>query len=134
MLRSMTTMALAAMALMVGLPLGGCTGTAGLTAALPAPKSPQQSVYDLKVALVVAEDGAITYQNTACHGVVPCTAPGASALNQAMLSADTLISAAETAVRSGGNATGAIAQAQAAITTLQTLVTQYAATKGATAS
>jgi hypothetical protein len=104
--------------------LAGCTAVQNLLP--PAPKTTAQSVYEIKGALVSAEDAALAYETTACPVVRPCTAPGAAEINQAIVTADSAVNVAEAAVKSGSTATSAIAIAQAAIQALQALVTQYA--------
>jgi hypothetical protein len=133
MFRTITKMGLAAMALLVGLPLAGCTST-GVSSLPPTPRTSAQTVYELKAGLVAAEIAAQGYENTACANVTPCTAAGAVALNKAIISADALINTAETAVRAGTSSDSAISAAQAALSALQTLVTQYASSSASTAS
>lgn len=121
MFRNLTKGMLAAVALVTGLSLCGCSGLQGTLP--PAPKSSQQTVFELKGALIAAEDGALAIETSLCPATALCINATAVALNKAMLDADTLISLAEIAVRSGSSGESEIAKAQAAVTALQTLVT-----------
>jgi len=105
----------------------------------PAPNSPQQIVFELKAGLISAEDLAVQWANHECTVPASCKDQRVTDLMKAVVSADTLINAAETAVRENATApdvaTKAINDAQAALTALQLLLQQYgvttATTKGA---
>ena len=107
--------------------LGGCATVSNLMP--PSPKTAAQTVYEIKAGLVSGEDAALAYEATVC-GIptpgVPCTKPGAAAINQAVISADAAVNAAEKAVKNGSSAAAPIADALAAVQALQAIVQQYA--------
>ena len=111
------------LAIAVSLCLASCGPLKTLTP--PAPKTPAQTVYDIKASLVAAEDVALGYERSQCGIQVPCTAPGAAQINQAIPAADKAVNAAEAKVKANGSDTSAIAAAQAAVQALQALIAQY---------
>lgn len=121
-------LAMAALILMAPMALAAC---ASITP--PAPATPAQTVYDIKAALVAAEDIALGYEQARCGTASPCTAPGAPQINQAIITADAAVNAAEAAVRANGSDTSAIAVAQSAVQVLQALIAQYTPAPAATA-
>lgn len=115
--------------LLLPIALIGCAST-GLTA----PTTAAQTVYDIKAALVAASDIGLGYERAKCGSVVPCTAPGAAQINQAIIAADKAVNVAEAAVKANSADTSAIGAAQAAVQALQALIAQYAPAQAAPAS
>lgn len=95
----------------------------------PVPKTPVQTVYEIKGALVAAEDAIDIWAASKCASPSSCHDDAVRTVMQAVVSADTIVGAAETAARANAvandNVTEAINDAQAALAALQKLMQQY---------
>ncbi len=100
----------------------------------PAPKTPQQTVYEIKAGLVTAEDAGLAWAAQICPTAGSCQDGRVGVVMRAMVSADSLVAAAERAVRANAATTSATSQAindaTAALTALQAILTQYGVVKG----
>lgn len=107
--------------------LAGCSAVQ--QAMPPAPKTPQQTVYEVKAALVSAEDAGLAFAAQVCPTPILCRDPRVKAVTDAIVSADTVMNAAEAAVRADKPDTpaaqAAAIDAQAALAALQKVLAQY---------
>lgn len=123
------------------LALSACAGvTQTIEQAIPpAPKTPQQTVFEIKAALISAEKLASPWAAQICPVAASCKDARVVDVMNGIVTTDTLVSSAETAVKANAATTDstqkAITDAQAALTALQQLLQQYgistSTTKGA---
>lgn len=110
------------------LSLGACSELE--QAVPPAPKTAQQTVFETKAAFVSAEDAALAWAGQVCPTPSICQDARVKTVMQAIITADTLINAAETSAQANASTTSsatqqAIDDATTALTALQNILAQY---------
>jgi hypothetical protein len=122
------------------LALAACSGvTQTIEQAIPpAPKTPQQTVYEVKAALISTEDAALAWAGQICPTASSCTDKRVAAVMQGVISADTIVNSAEAATQANASTSSTAIQAandaSAALTALQAILTQYGVTTSATST
>ena len=114
--------------------LAGCTT---VEQAVPAaPKTPAETVFEVKAAFVSAEDAGLAWAATACPTPSTCQDSRVKAVMEAIVTADVAISGAEETVQanaaSSTGAQGAVTDAQAALAAFQAVLAQYGVKTAAT--